>query len=170
MHRLDDDVLITPSLIKRFHAEGEMEGADGRFYALVQKANGDLLSHQVGPDAGANEQLFASDVLSYLNKHLHHDGAWCIVFTHPKPAEPPFAGCDYDRFTILWMDGDGDVQFPLVHEQGIVEAMTWGKEAWAQQCETAWSLWHHAMKTVLDPQERETFKRAKGQRRPTTLH
>lgn len=170
MHKLDDDTMITPTLIKRFHDEGEFEGADGRFYALVQRSNGDLLSHQVGSDAGANECLFASDLLSYLNKKLHHDGAWCIVFTHPSPVVPPHRTCDYGRFVVLWMDGDGDVQFPLVHELGMVEAMTWGMQAWAQQCETAWMLWHHAMRQVLDPQEGETFKRAKGQQRPTTLH
>jgi len=52
----------------------------------------------------------------------------------------------------------------------MVEAMAWGIDAWAQQCETAWTLWNHAMRQVLDPQANETFKRAKGQRRPTTLH
>jgi len=170
MHKLDDDTLITPTLLRRFHAEAQFEGAPGAFYALVQRSNGHILSHQVGPIAGANEMIFASDVLTYLNKNLHHDGAWCIVFTHPAPAIPPFRTCDFQRFTILWMDEDGDVQFPLAHELGMVEAMTWGLQAWAQQCETAWMLWNHAMRQVLDPQANETFKRAKGQRRPTTLH
>jgi hypothetical protein len=168
MHHLGIDTLVTPALIKRFHDEGKFEGAAGAFYAFVQKSNGDLLAHSVGPDVGAAEHLFAADLLSYLNRHLHHDGAWCMVFTHPKPPQPPLMQTEFDRLVVLWMDKDGDVQFPLEHNLGIVTALEWAMPAWAQQCETAWALWRQAV-AALELQPGETFKRAKGERRPT-LH
>lgn len=167
MHRLDDDTLITSALLRRFHAEGEFEGAPGQFYAFVQRSNGDLLTHQVGPNVDGDLMLFASTTLSYINRHLHHDGAWCIVFTHPKPPLPPEMKATFHRFVLLWMDKDGDVQFPLEHDSSIIEALSWSPLDWAKQCETAWTLWHHAMQVVLDPRPDEQFKRAKGQQRPT---
>jgi len=167
MHRLDIETLVTPALLKRFHAEGEFESGDGRFFAVMQQSNGDLLTHAVGPDAGPDAMLFASDTLSFLNKHLHHDGAWCIVFTHYRAPTPPMMHGAFDRFVILWMDHDGDVQFPVERDHAIPEAFGYGNHSWAMQCETAWNLWHHAMVTVLEPKADAQYKRAKGQRAPT---
>lgn len=169
MHRLDDDTMITTALLRRFHAEGEFEGAAGQFFAVMQRSNGDLLTHCIGPSITGDLMFFASQTLSFINRQIHHDGAWCMVFTHPRPPIPPEMRVSFQRFVLLWLDKDGDVQFPIEHDQSIMEALAWSPIDWAKQCETAWGLWHHAMKQVLDPQPNETYRRAKGEQAPT-LH
>lgn len=175
MHKLDNDTLITCSLLRRFRAEAEHEGGDGRFYAYIQKSNGDLVTDQNGPDIGPNEFMFANDMLTFLNKELHHDGAWCIVFTGFRTTResiliPSVCVGEYTRFAFLWLDKDGDVQFANDCELGIVWATTqMSLHDWAGQCEAAWGLWHKAMRLVLEPKPSELYKRAQGQTAPT-LH
>src|SRR5882672_3985132 len=173
MHKPHGRTLKTAELLKRFHKEGKCEGGDGRFSAFVQLSNGDLEIHSNGPDAGPNEQMFALDVLTYLNMELHHDGAWCIVFTH-FATDGRTLGLissligEHKRLAFLWVDKDGDVQFTMDCEQAIVWAMTeMTVHDWAGQCEAAWGLWAHTMRAVLDPQPNEMFKRAQGQNAPT---
>lgn len=166
MHKIADErILITTSLIVRFQVEGRYDGSTG-FYAYVQRSNGDLLVHQGGPDIDAPEHLFANDVLTALNNKLHHDGAWCLVFTNPRAIDPPLMKATYDRLVLIWMDKDGDVQFTNDHEAGIVHALEMGQDAWLNNCETAWQLWQFHMRQVLAPKQNELVKAAQGQ----TLH
>ena len=181
--KLDDDTLITPTLLKRFVAEGMMEEGDGQHYACVQRSNGDFLVHHPGSPAALGEQtLFAADILRRLNRDLHHDGAWVIVFTHPSPpiegsmilAQP--GHCEYRRYVLLWLDADGDVQIPVVWVKGecdqwdFAEVLREGPEPIIGLCEGAWTTWHLHMRQVLEPRAGETFKRAKGQRQGSLRH
>lgn len=164
MHKIHDEkILVTTNLLVRFELEGKYDGSVG-FFGYIQRSNGDLLTHQQGPDVGAPEQMFANDMLTALNNQLHHDGAWCLVFTNPRALRPPMMEHTYDRLVLIWMDADGDVQFTQDHEEGIVHALEIGMDAWLQQAETAFQLWHHHMRTVLAPKPGELVKLAQGQR------
>lgn len=176
MHRLDEKILITPDLLRRFDAEAQMDDGDGRFYALAQRSNGAFLEHRMGSRAEPDQVIFAQDLLTMLNKELHHDGAWVIVFTHPKPREHVLASHgDYARFAIMWMDRDGDVQFThdWLEKQGEIfdfaDVLKAGREVWCEHAEQAWKIWHTMMIDVIDPAEGQTFKRAQGQA-PHSLH
>ncbi len=167
MHKLDDKIAINPDLLRRFGAEARLDGGDGRYFALMQLNNGNILTHQiVGPKIEIHGHLFAVDLLNMLNRQLHHDGAWSIVFSHYADSPLPGSG-GYSKFTLLWMDRDGDVGFPVDCDEPLSLAISWGLLYWVEHCETAWKLWHHAMRNVLAPRANETFKRAQGEKRPT---
>lgn len=175
MTKLADDILITPALLRRFHAEAELEGGDGRYYAIVRCQDGKILAHHPGAPLLMPEQaLWAGDVITLLNRELHHDGAWVVVFTHPIPPQLDHVLHDprhweYGRYVLLWLDRDGDVQIPYEWVKGESELLDWadvmlaGIECVGHKCEGAWQTWHMLMRQVIDPQEGETYKRAQGQ-------
>lgn len=184
MPRLKEDQVITPALLKRFEAEAALGQASDAYYALIQRDNGDILSHHpFGPAAVPEQIMWAVDVIRSLNRELHHDGAWVIVFTDPKPPEKGecvahlYAGHrEYAKYALLWLDQDGDVQFAQEWVMGESELLDWcdvlmqGLEAVMQKCETSWSIWHHHMREVIEPAEGQTFKRAKGQAPSSVRH
>ncbi len=167
-HKLDEKTLVTPTLLKRFHLEASLDN-DGRFCAYVQYSNRDFCFHNVGPEATINETVFAKELLTLLNDELHHDGAWVAVFTG-YAIRPPLDLGSYGRLIVLWMDKDGDVQFPIQIEDFSVEtAVQKGAFAWLEDCEAAWLTWQHHMRRVLAPKPEQLFKRALGEK-PPTLH
>ena len=172
-HRLDESVLITPSLLRRFQAEAEFEGGPGAYYAYIQKSDGAWLVHPMGPHPSAEQALFALDMLPLLNKEFHHDGAWVLVFTHPKPYPPgALIAVDdrpgYGRFLFMWMDEDGDIRFPVeCDDTDFTNVLASGAIHWCEQCETAWQVWHYNVVEVLEPRPQEQFKRALGERPPS---
>lgn len=172
----DENLVLTPTLLRRFKAEAEFEGGDGRYYALIRRANGELLAdHPEGPSPTPEQLLFATDALRALNREVHHDGAWVIVYTHPKPPRVEVVlydtskHIDYARYALLWMDKDGDVQFTLEwreNESDMVDfpdVLLAGIESLMDRAEGAWNIWHYQMRTVLDPREDQLVKRAQGQ-------
>lgn len=182
MARLDDDTLITPALLHRFKAEATLDGNNGEYYALIERSNGEFLSHHPGaPPLIAEQIMWAADVLRRLNRELHHDGAWCVVFSDPKPPEPgefaiSIGHREYGRYALLWLDQDGDVQFAVEwvrNESGLfdwTEVLLAGMISVLDKCEAAWSVWNTHMRQVLDPTEGQTFKRARGERASSTRH
>lgn len=183
MARIDDDTLITPSLLRRFVAEAELEAGDGRHYAFMQRSNGELLAHNpYSPEIDPHQAMFAADVLKFLNRELHHDGAWVIAFTHPKKPDPGMAifaqpSTEYRRYVLLWLDSDGDVQFAVEWIEGeselldFPEVMAAGLIPIANQCEGAWAMWDLHMRKVIEPRDGiDTFQRARGQRAPSLRH
>lgn len=180
---LTEDLVVTPALLRRFIAEAEMEGGDGRHYALIRRNDGSLLAHHPGsPVLSPMQLLWSQDILRLLNRELHHDGAWCLVFTHPKPRAidnifQDAKHADYGRYVLLWMDADGDVQIPFEWLEGstselrdFASVMLAGVESTAQKCEGAWELWREMMVKVIQPKEGQTFKRARGERAPSARH
>lgn len=175
MARIDDDTLITAVLLKRFQEEAELESGDGRYYAFLQRSNGELLVHNpYAPEIAGHQAMFAADVLRRLNRELHHDGAWVIVFSHPKEMAAGAAiyahpSVEYRRYVLLWLDSDGDVQLPYEWLEGESECLDFadvlaaGLDCICEQCEAAWTMWHLHMRQVIEPREGETFERARGQ-------
>lgn len=176
---IDENLIVTPTLLRRFQAEADFEAGEGRYCALILRENGlDLLAHHpFAPALAPPQSLWAGDVLRFLNRELHHDGAWVVVFTHPKPATVENAllldNChaEYARYVLLWMDGDGDVQIPIEWEEGTGEVRDWadvliaGLEWVGRDCEVAWQSWHELVVRRLDRKEgRDTYKRARGER------
>ena len=171
MHRLDDAVLITPALLRRLDAEGEVDGGNGCYWALLARSNGDLIEHAKGPEPIAEQRVFAIDMVPALNRNLHHDGAWLVAFVHPKP--PPLAimyTAEFARFVFLWMDGDGDIRFPVECDDDFGVVLTKGPDYWIEQCEQAWITWDVMMRQVLAPKPEQLFKRAQGQVAPTAAN
>jgi len=176
--------LITPALLRRFEAEAKIDGNNGEFYALIRRDDGDLLSHHPGsPPIIPEQTMWAGDVLKRLNRELHHDGAWVIVFTDPAPqGEGEYAiyrlgmHREYGRYALLWVDEDGDVQFAQEWVRNESELLDWtdvllaGIESVMDKCEASWNLWNTHMRQVLEPAEGQTFKRARGQRASSARH
>lgn len=165
MHRLPDHILITPTTLRRFEVESELEGGDGRHWACLIRSNGDLVEHDRGPAPTPEQRMFAHDMLTALNRHLAHDGAWLIVFTHHGQPQK-WVKHIYRRFSLLWMDQDGDIRFPLECDRPIWEALTDGIDSWLQQCETAWNIWLTSI-AALELKKEQTYKQAQGELAPT---
>lgn len=113
--------------------------------------------------------MFARDMVGALNKHLHHDGAWLVGFTHPKPIVfiGDRGGTDFDRFVFLFIDRDGDPQFTIECDDGIIAALTVGPDHWMEEAERGWQKWFHHMRRVITPRPEQTYKRAQGELAPS---
>lgn len=183
MARLRERDLVTSLLLRRFELEAHMEGGDGRHYAVMLRDDGSLLAHNPGsPELSPDQLMWAGDVLKLLNREIHHDGAWVVVFTHVQPFNPEHillaapSHATYDRYALIWVDRDGDPQFSQDWRQNECELLDWADvlladiESTAQKAETAWSLWHHHMRVVPEVKAAQTFKRAKGQRAPSEIN
>ena len=174
MHRLQDNILVTPALLRRIDAEAAFEDGDGRFHALIQRNDGSYIGHLMGPQASAEQMMFGCDVLKLLNTELHHDGAWLVEFTNPGPSEHALLSQpEYQRFALMWMDRDGDVQFTLDWIAGegdlfdFADVLLAGLEMWGDHAEEAWKIWHEKVIQALAPTEAQTIKAAQGQTAPT---
>jgi hypothetical protein len=174
MHKLDDRTLLTPVLLQRFRLEGEYEGGDGRYYALMLRSDGNLLSHHPGaPMLDPMQSMWAADVLKLFNRELHHDGAWVVCFTHLPPINKDAAivpkHAEYHRYCLIWLDADGDPQFTMDWANGETELLDFadvmlaGIVSTGMKAEASWQVWHQKMRKLIDPKEGQTFKRAKGE-------
>jgi hypothetical protein len=175
MARLDDAILMSKpvltALLHRFHDEASLEDGNGQFYALIHQADGKFMGFNPGsPELKGDQEIFATDLLRFLNREIHHDGAWAMAFTHPEFNAIMQDGVEYKRFLLLWLDKDGDVQLPLdwVHGESddlfdFTEVMMAGLEMWATFAEESWHLWHRAMVQIMAPKANQLIKAAQGQ-------
>lgn len=182
MPRLTEDKMVTKTLLQHFALEAEFEGGSGQYYALMLRDNGDLMAHHpFSPGLDPAQLMFAADVLRLLNRELHHDGAWVICFTHPKPQalksgiHLPSTHWEFGRYALTWLDADGDPQFTQEWMEGssserrdFVSVLLQGIVPVAQMAEAAWQA-AHEMTGVLELKPEQTFKQAQGQRAPS-LH
>lgn len=161
-HKLDDDLLVSLALQIRIQDEADFESGlkDQPYWCAVERSNGDFKAFESGYKPEFHEILIAEQIIQALNKEIAHDGAWVVLWTD-----------NGTRFAMLWVDGDGDVQFTCdVDEDGAGMVEKADLYVWIGQAEEAWQSWHHNMVTVLDPTEDQLFKRAQGQRPPSTIH
>lgn len=180
MTQLADEKLITPELLQRFRLEAAEEGGHAdAFYALIRRSDGNFLSHHpAAPNLDPGQLLWASRALTRFNKELHHDGAWVIVFTHPKPLSTLSKHAEYARYVFLWLDADGDVQFPMDWKENETELLDFadvviaGIESNMAHAEESWQRWHLLMRVVPDikPGKGQTYKRAQGEKAPSQTH
>lgn len=183
MARLREQDILSAALLQRFQLEGEVGDADGRHYGLILRDDGNLFCHHPGsPSPSPDQLMWAGDVLKKLNRELHHDGAWVVVFTHVLPVSIESVlhnatHADYGRYALIWLDQDGDAQFTVEWEAGITTDLVdftaillAGIHSTVQKCDAAWTTWDHHMRHVLKPKAGQTFKRAKGERAPSTVH
>ena len=179
--KLRYDAAVTPALLQRFADEAKFEAGDGRYYGIILNDFGHPVAHHpYSPALDYIQLIWAADILRRLNRELHHDGAWVIVFTHVLPQDEVKSilynreHAEYGRYCIMWMDHDADVQFSQEWVHGSSEelrdwatVMSQGVEAVLQKCEGSWQLWHEAMRLVLDPKPDQLYRRAKGERPPS---
>lgn len=158
MHKVEEKALVTPALLRRF----QMEGRGLPFWGLIQTSEGKFLEHATGPDPIGLQRQVACDIVGALNKHLDHDGCWLWLYADPGQALPVSIepGTEYGRFVIMWMDQDGDIQFPIEFDRPFIEYCAEGPDPMMEKCEGAWNTWRWAMKEVPDAKDSQTFKRA----------
>lgn len=172
---LREDVLfsqkVRDNLMTRFDLEATIEGGNGGVYAYVMRDSGSF--DEIGNYARPiyEQVMFAQDVLTLVNREIHHNGAWVAFFTNPAPpASILNTETDFKRFGFIFIDGDGDPQFTVDWAEGegddfdFSDVLKSGLEAWGHKLEGAWAQWHHLMRDVIDPAEGQTFKKAQGQR------
>jgi hypothetical protein len=173
--------LVTPTLLRRFELEAGLEDGDEHKYCgVLLREDGDLLVHHpLSAPLDSTQLLWASRILKLLNRELHHDGAWVVVFTHPAKvsfetvlhATPRSAY--YMRYGLIFVDRDGDPQFTLDWLHGdnadladFTAVVLAGIESTAQKCEHAWQMADLANQ-VLERKEGQTYKRARGETAPS---
>lgn len=182
MTKLTDETLITKALLQRFELEAAEEGGNQyAYYALIRRSDGNFVAHHPNmPHLDPMQLMWAASALTRFNAELHHDGAWVLVFTHPKPpsiliADPKYVECA--RYVFLWLDADGDVQFPMDWMENETELLDFadvvaaGIESNMQHAEESWQRWHHLMRVVpeIKAGKGQTYQRAKGERAPSAV-
>lgn len=167
MTKLNDDWLVSPFIQQRLLDESEDTGGNlTGFWAVVTGENGArkvMASTKIMPDP--MQQVFAGDMAQALNRHLRHDGAWIVFWTHP----PQVFGADhlYRMWHFLWIDRDGDPQFTIDNEDAFHTVLLEGADHWLESAEVAWQQWREMMIDVLDPKQKQLFKRAQGEAPPS---
>lgn len=178
MARLGDSIInlgpVRENLRTRFEIEAEEEHGNGSYVGYLTQENGAMVTERrwaLNPEP--EQYMFAEDMLRLLNRELHHDGMWVIVFTHPGPFNPIVATTEYSRFGFIWLDSDGDPQFTMDWAKGECEELDFtdvlmsGIESWADRCEAAWEQWNLYMRKVLQPKQDQLVKKAQGQKLST---
>jgi hypothetical protein len=173
MRDIDDRILATPALLARLAAEARFEGGTGIYWGIAVRQGGLLVPFRSAPAHPVpvpEQQMFANDMALALNRRLHHDGAWLVLFTHPATtfAALPIIGApvDFGRFVFLWMDRDGDVQFPVECSDDFTEVLLAGPDHWMESAEQAWQQWRR-QHAALDLREGEVYRRALGECAPS---
>lgn len=183
MHKLDDDTLISPTLLRQFIAFAIEDNPDDQHFAVMQRSDGNWLVHNPGsPQLDPVQFAWSQRVLNKLNRELHHDGAWVVCWSGPGLRQQFIHSPDaYSLVDVIWLDKDGDAKFRWNWEAGqnehwthIVELFMAGELPVCEQCETAWQTTNELLKATLDTELNKTsdvsHKRALGERAPSALH
>lgn len=133
----------------------------GSWWAAIQRTSGAVHRFEsnmlVLPTV--EQQVFLMELLRRLNREIHHDGRWIVAWTHGN-----------QRWIAMWVDPHGDIAFTMDNEDRWEEVIKQPMLYWVGDCEGSWTAWHHSMVTVLNPAPEAEYKRAQGQRPPSTLH
>lgn len=172
--RENADLLLLPAIRRRLFDEARHDDGPGAYWALLMRADGlprIETSAPALPKPAPEQVMFATDMATALNKHLHHDGAWLVVFTHPPAVSVLDMFVTYGRFALVWIDRDADPQFSIDCDDDFTEVLLSGLDHWMEECERGWSKWSHHMTKVFDKKLREriTYKRAQGEQAPSNV-
>jgi hypothetical protein len=172
--RHNPDLLLLPAIRRRLKAEADFEDGPGIYWAVMVRADGmprveTFMGLSITPVP--EQVMFAHDMVEALNKHLHHDGAWIVAYTHPNERQTVLdTFTTFGRFIFLWLDADADPQFTIECSQSLFhEVLEKGPDYWMAEAERHWSTWDRQMRQVLDRKIRSiaTFKQAQGQGAPS---
>ena len=163
-HKLPDDLLATPALQERFFLESLFEGERQRklgYWHLRQRSNGDFSRKAVRyvPEPGVVRM--SEILLGNINKKVGMGGAWVLAWMN-----------EGDKLVLMWMDGDGDVQFTYeLDAQQIfhpVPSRRMELNDIVNHCYESWKAWRFHMVEVLDSRPGiDTYRRALGEKPPT---
>ena len=166
---VNEEILLGKALTQRFQHEAAFNTGSTRYVAYLPQGN-KVTSLTNGPQPVDELRMFGMDMVGALNRELHHDGAWVIVLTDPVRDGGVIIDLSakwlYQRWVILWLDEDGDVQFPVENEERLELVLSMGPDHWLEQCELAWNLWDENRKD-LGAKPEQTFKRAQGETAPS---
>lgn len=180
MHKLDDETLITATLLRHFIAFAQEDTADERHFALLQRADRSWLTHNPGSPALDGVQMaYTQQVLDLLNRELHHDGAWVALWSGPSQREV-FTQIDgaYCCLDLIWLDKDGDAKLRVDWIAGesedwptLPDLLLAGVIPLGEICETAWQTANALQMATLDLKLNQssdiTHRKALGERAPS---
>lgn len=173
MAKFNDELLVSPLIRQRLMDESEdTQSRLTGYWAVLTKATGVQAQVSAGTPMRPDpmQQMFALDMAQALNRHLRHDGAWIVFWTHPVPAPIVLSlETEFRMWHFLWIDEDGDPGFTIDNEDPFQTVLDCGPDHWIESAEHGWQQWKEMMRDVLDPSAEQTFKRAQGQA-PTSLN
>jgi hypothetical protein len=177
-----EQVYTSTTILERLQQEAEIDGdqipSRPLYWCTFQLPNKEIhtnmnfkpdfatvLPHELQID-------FAKGVLKALNTEVGHGGAWIVGYTHP-PSKGECVKVEgdnvWDRLFCIWLDQDGDPQFTVENIRWTFhEMLEAGAEFWMSQGQMCYSKWQELTHGVLDLKQGETFKRALGEKRPST--
>ena len=163
-----EKLLLGRALMQRY-AQEAVFNANNKAHVAYYPTDRMVAAITNGPQPADEQRMFGMDMIGALNRSLHRDGAWVIVFTDPVREGAIIdlsAKWLYTRWVILWLDTDGDVQFPVENEDLLENVLAVGPDHWIEQCEIAWNLWEGNRKE-LGAKPEQTYKRAQGEVAPS---
>ena len=174
MHRLPDSHVLTPTLLRRFEAETEIEDGGDMFHAIVQTSDGHFKEFTGGLPIRPEQAVFARKVLYLVNKELNFGGAWVAVFTNPEAnmLHALAATVKYERIVFIWLDEDGDPQFshdwfePESDQGCFEEMMLEGRNAWGDYLNASWQTYRENRR-AQDIRPDQQYRRALGEQAPS---
>lgn len=172
--KFDEDFLVLPLNLERYRDEALAGEGLGGYWVCFQRDSGLFVSrmnegNMVAP--APDQQMFAQDLIKLLNREISHGGRWIIEWTHPgeffgaeglSAVEACFTRT-YERWVMMWMDEDGDIQFSIENEEPMWVIMANGPLQWVEQAEDGWKQWKEIMRDALAPSESQLIHRAQGE-------
>jgi len=157
---LPSNLWNSPLIKQRLYQEAGFECSHGKptmqhYWFIVPESDTkvDLIelknyeSSMLNLDPHPHQMGMAKELMIMLNKNIDHDGLWIVGWTHP-PAGWEAIRVDGDncwnRMVMIWLDEDGDIQFPVETDLPIYEIVSNGLEYYTELCETAWQTWDEA--------------------------
>jgi hypothetical protein len=127
-----------------------------RHFGMVKMKSGVLVSAQHFYKTEAWQDDYARKLVANLNKQLHHDGVWAVMWTNPTEFGMP------TELRIAFQDKDGDPQFVIEVERTLTDLMVHGPDSHMENCERAYQQWVRWQKE-MEISEKQKIKWGQGQ-------
>lgn len=173
MSRVASHVLAYPRLRQRVMAEamgrphwGAADMADRTVVFDHQSVAVEVGGHHIESPAPMwpEQQIVAQDIARALNRLLHHDGFWIVMWYReaPLPAIIGPAGVEYEAMRILFGDRDGDIQFVVENDLGVAEIARNGIDSIIENCARAYAVASEAL-GAMEVRPEQMIRHAAGQ-------